>query len=1360
MNYTNIVQTKYILIGLFAFVLVLVASFLTFNMKSQVLGVFTIAAGTCGDGTVDLVEQCDDSNTSDGDGCSAVCEYENHIVLFEEDKDFEVYNGGAYNEVITDPSLAKSGDKVLKIWMPDKWHIQSRLDFDDGIADILFLNVDAISFWIRTVGDGATFSGNLSLSVTYSGSYDESQNINILPYVSGGVINNTYKQVIIPSSVIAGNFGGNFRKMYFKLPADGALAPQEFYIDDLALVDTKGLSIEAVEVLDNKHVKLTVDEFVKFSSARNTANYTITGGGDSIVVDSVGISRYVSDFGSNSSSYVIKDYLYLTLSNSMKSDVNYSLSMSVEDQVGRLPLDGTDNIIFNYNNDISSSIKINQVGYLPVSPKRVYVGNWLGDDGEMTLPSSDKFVYIKNKSGDQVVYSGKLDEALETDIKNINGEDRAFSGEDVWYFDFSSFENPGSYYVQVDGVGRSYDFEIADDLFNDIFYTSARALYYQRSGTPLTSQYAGIWNRGAAQLNTAGYYHNSILDKSPALYSGEEIGGYTDLSGGWFDAADYNKYIKTAAEAVDNFLTIYGIVPENFSDNQLNIPESNDGIPDILNETKWEVDWIAKMVSSNGCVYNKVAFENWSDTMPDLDTRKHWAITKTTVDTAHAAAALAKAARVLQPFFPTEAQYYKTKALDAWQCLLDNPDQYPPASATDTQAKKEAHCNPAGSGSIPSINSGCYWGYSDDEGRAWAAIELFALTGDPIYDQAFTDIVPTDQIRSWTVTSWYYQPDNLKHFFDYYNTPGADSTRKARYIDGILAVMNVFQESEDLWPYKVAEKGVTNIGFGTISMSTRKSFVYILAHELTGDPSYLEKAKLNMDFQLGANPLSKVFMTGIGDNSVLRPHHKVSEKDGIIQPIPGFTVYGPANAIPHSGYYIPIKTYAYPAYYGDGSYPATRKYLDHEKIVKYGEFVIDDLTAIASVFGFFSSPSGVLDTTAPISYSSHSSGTYDSIISVSLTANEPATIYYCLGSGCTPNAIYVSTISIAESQTLRYYASDVSGNIGGTNERVYTINIPAPCVENWTCSDWTQCTNSSQARICTDSNSCGTTVNKPTESQGCTDSCTPDWSCTSWSTCSNSSQTRTCNDNNSCGIESGKPTQTNTCTDTPTTGGGGGDTPTTPPVTPPTTPDTPTTPDVPVDTIRRAFYKGRLIKVANDPAVYHVGSDGKKRLFVNAPTFWSWRTGTWADHLVEVVSQAEFDALDISKNITVRPGTNLVRFQGSDLVYIVKSGDILCPAAFGYGDSWEDKLVLIQNSFEADYTRDNNCALAEDNLQYPDGSLIQYKGSGNIWYLENGRKRQISDFVFKKNGFKVSDIIKEISETIEYDNDLPLERWE
>ncbi|GEM_PF-6934619 len=980
------------------------------------------------------------------------------VLIFDENDDLDLaYDvpvnmddpAGVHHKIglITDPALAYSNTKSLLV-APDPY-AGARLDHKDAA----FINVDALEFWIRTTS--GTFSeltgGSFNIRLCYDGTRD-SKPVSIWPYISDRQITTQYKRVLIPRADLPRQdkpemLIGTFRKIYFKvLPVPSPA----FYVDAIALVDTQGPIIENIEVLDSKHLMLTFNEKVNFDEARNITKYTVCEAANpaaTLQINSVGLRVWVTGFDGMPSCPIIKHYVYLSLNQEIQSGKTYKLDTTLADISGNPTRNSGVEFSFNFENEISSSIKINQVGYLPKSPKRVYVGNYLGDAGEMPLIPNLP-VYIKDKTTQETVYEGILQKSPESDIFMLNAYHRAFSGEEVWYFDFSGFEAPGAYYAQIPGIGRSYNFEIGNTVFNDVFYKTARALYYQRSGIELDAAHAGIWARPSDDSSLCGYYHNSVEkvgdDISPLYDPAIEpaIGGYIDLSGGWFDAADYNKYIQSAAYAVDYLLTIFEVAPTKFTDNQLNIPESENGVPDILDEAKWELDFIVKMVSANGAVFNKVThpnFYNASGGMPHQDLRKMWAITKTTRDTALACAILAKAARVLQPYFPEAAQAYKEKALLAWQLLQDHPNMYP-------NPLLETYTNPAGDPilGIPSISTGQgALNVLDTNERAWAAIELYALTGDEAYHQKFKEIKPLNTLSNWMVEDYWYTPNNIRTGFDYLRIPTADPAMKTQILDGMRRVFRVFDSGESQWRYRVAEKGIGNIGFGTLSMSTRYSFYYILYYYLTGNEYYLDKAKLNLDFQLGANPLSTTFITGVGSKYPLNPQSTRDDYDGIVEPEPGFSVYGPAGSLPYKNYYAAFLENAYPAYYGDYAYPAARKYQDHQAVTKYGEYVIDDLTRTAAVFGYFSDNGSVPPPPPP--------PPQQFTISVAATngavAKNPNKSSYISGESialtATPNAGY----------TFSGWSGDLSGNsnpatiIMNSNKTVtvnFTISIIAP----------------------------------------------------------------------------------------------------------------------------------------------------------------------------------------------------------------------------------------------------------------------------------------------------------------------------
>ena len=176
---------------------------------------------------------------------------------------------------------------------------------------------------------------------------------------------------------------------------------------------------------------------------------------------------------------------------------------------------------------------------------------------------------------------------------------------------------------------------------------------------------------------------------------------------------------------------------------------------------------------------------------------------------------------------------------------------------------------------------------------------------------------------------------------------------------------------------------------------------------------------------------------------------------------------------------------------------------------------------------------------------------------------------------------------------------------------------------------------------------------------------------------------------------------------------------------------------------------GDIIKLANRPALYYIDDYNARHLFPNSATFWTWYIGIWKDQKIKVVPQVDFDNLDVGKNVTARPGTGLVQFDNANKVYALTPGAVLCEVRALYGDNWQSYVIPIQDSFESDYFKNSACNIISTS-KYPDGSIIQYAGAKDIWYISGGKKRQFTGNSFIANNFKDSYVIKNVPATISY----------
>ncbi len=171
---------------------------------------------------------------------------------------------------------------------------------------------------------------------------------------------------------------------------------------------------------------------------------------------------------------------------------------------------------------------------------------------------------------------------------------------------------------------------------------------------------------------------------------------------------------------------------------------------------------------------------------------------------------------------------------------------------------------------------------------------------------------------------------------------------------------------------------------------------------------------------------------------------------------------------------------------------------------------------------------------------------------------------------------------------------------------------------------------------------------------------------------------------------------------------------------------------------------GDLVKTASNPAVYYIDSEGARHLFSNEVTYWTWYSGTWATQGIKTISQDDFDDLELGGNVTARPGVKLIKFENSPKAYAVTPGAIIrnledeAAAKALYGDNWYKNIITIQNAFETNYVKGD--ALTSSSVM-PDGSLVKYEGSEDIYYIEDGKKRLVTDDAFVANSFKDSAVI-------------------
>jgi endoglucanase len=513
---------------------------------------------------------------------------------------------------------------------------------------------------------------------------------------------------------------------------------------------------------------------------------------------------------------------------------------------------------FSFSQPVTDQIKLNQVGFYPNAPKVAVVS------GE--VHSNDFYVASTNLR--DTVFRGKLSEEKQS----------AYSSTKTRIAVFSSFTGNGSFVVCVPGAGTSYVFEINDSVNKNVGRAVLKGYYYQRVSMPLEEKYAGKWHRSAGHPDTMVYIHPSAATKA------RPAGTTISTPGGWYDAGDYNKYIVNSGITMGTLLSAYEDFPDYFKQLDTNIPESNDAVPDILNEIIYNLRWMLTMQDPNdGGVYNKctnAAFDGM--VMPGVTQLPRFVVQKGTAATLDFAAVTAQAARILNQYtkqLPGLSDSCLSASKKAWTWSLLNP-----ALEYDQQKMNEKL--------KPEITTGGYGDRNFNDEWMWAAAELFITTKDKKYfDMVDKHITEPVSLPSWSNVGMlaYYSMLRFQNTLPSYT---ADDLKpmKSKVVD----MANGYIEKVNANAFEtVMGQSVRDFNWGGNSTAANQGILLIRAYLLTNDKKYIDYALTNLDYLLGRNATGYCFVTGIGSKSPMHPHHRQSVSDGVTDPVPGLLVGGP-----------------------------------------------------------------------------------------------------------------------------------------------------------------------------------------------------------------------------------------------------------------------------------------------------------------------------------------------------------------------------------------------------------------------------------------------------------------------------------
>lgn len=582
-------------------------------------------------------------------------------------------------------------------------------------------------------------------------------------------------------------------------------------------------------------------------------------------------------------------WLYLSLPAPLKEGASYTLNLGGVTAGPRAV-----QFTFNTARLRSESVHVNLIGTTPDAPSKFgYIYHWAGDKGPVDFgPWNGKPFHVLDAQSRKAVFSGKVAfrrgaDNAETFHVSDSPPHGSFLKAPVWECDFSSFAKPGNYVLSVPGIGTSFPFEIGADVYRPVFQATARALYHNRSGIALTQPFTEFVRpaphnpletpgfKGRLQYTTVRMQEwGSEGGSKEALEKGFK--GPLDTFGWYQDAGDWDSYVSHMRVAIE-LLFAYEISPRNFRDGELNIPESGNGIPDILDEAAWlprfghrlRQELLAKKYGTGGIGLRVAgdAFGSDGEGVPSyLDVDRTWAVSG---EDPHSTYAYAGAAAHLA-FLLERAGLKDPKGVD-WT-----------KEAAESFAWAAANTKPKDEGEVR-------------QPRIYAAAALYRLTGGAQYhDQLKKDTQDiSDSTLLWEWSS--YGPS----LYAMAEGKGArDSALKQRLANALLKTAD---EQAIATPEKRALRWGGNFSFPMLvgqqttpwMLETAVAWAMTRESDKAKAERYRSALFTTADYFMGTNALNQTWITGIGERNPTAIFHMDAWYNGKGKYHPGLIPYSP-----------------------------------------------------------------------------------------------------------------------------------------------------------------------------------------------------------------------------------------------------------------------------------------------------------------------------------------------------------------------------------------------------------------------------------------------------------------------------------
>ena len=465
-------------------------------------------------------------------------------------------------------------------------------------------------------------------------------------------------------------------------------------------------------------------------------------------------------------------------------------------------------------------------------------------------------------------------------LTEVFGDDPV-SGDHVHRVDFSDFDGRGEAFRLRSGSAVSHPFRIDDDPYGNLEHDALSYFYHNRSGVPIDAEYAG----GPAWARPAGHELDQATCRSGVDRHGNRWPGcaYTlDLTGGWYDAGDHGKYVVNAGISVWTLLNLHERQTASgrdrtFGDGQMPIPEAGNGVSDLLDEVRFELEFLLRMqappkaeaeipvgvernrpelsftrIDASGMAHHKVADDDWTSIPmpPHRDDKRRVLFPVSTAATLNLAATAAQCARIWRQIDHEFSDRCLTAAKRAYAAAERNPEVY----------------------FIADFDGSGMYGDSDlSDEFFWAAAELFVTTGDPAYASAlrksrhFTATVRHEPAWPRVATL------GLISLALVANDLGEDDIRALR--QRLVTAAETFRGERNRSGYHIPF-AKNDYPWGSNGNILNRAILLALAFDFTGDEEYRNAAIDAMDYILGRNPLGQSYVAGYGEQAMRHPHHR------------------------------------------------------------------------------------------------------------------------------------------------------------------------------------------------------------------------------------------------------------------------------------------------------------------------------------------------------------------------------------------------------------------------------------------------------------------------------------------------------